>query len=143
MSKENEPLKKIQEGLADTSKQIQEGLTGTARDIWLAGLGVLSTVEEEGQKVYKTFIEKGKELISKGEEFQKRDKESGITAKVSETVRTIEDKLHSAIEPFGVATNQEVKELNEKVDKLTESIAELVKKLDADGKSASRNKTTA
>ena len=60
MSTTKESVKKIQEGIADTSKQFQEGITETGRDVWYAGLGVLSTVEEEGSKLFNKFVDKGR-----------------------------------------------------------------------------------
>ncbi|NIV98436.1 hypothetical protein GWN26_04495 [Candidatus Saccharibacteria bacterium] len=137
-------------------KPTGEGITDKARDIWLAGLGVFSTVEEEGEKLFNRFLERGRELESKGETFEKRtkDKVDSIsayvterTSKISEEISArlkdsvpgiVEEKFKSALETFGVPSRSEMKELNDKVDKLTKSVAELSKKLEESGKTGTR-----
>ncbi|RMF59534.1 MAG: hypothetical protein D6748_06190 [Calditrichaeota bacterium] len=123
-------------------------ITDKARDIWLAGLGVFSTIEEEGERLFNQFLEKGKEMESKGETFEKKARErveavtstiserskkitEEVTAKVSALIPPmVEEKFQSALESFGVPTRNEVRALNEKVDKLSTSVEELTKKLD-------------
>ena len=46
----------------EATQNVQEVITEKAREIWLAGLGVFSTVEEEGSKLFNKFLENGKEL---------------------------------------------------------------------------------
>ncbi len=137
--------------MTTTQKSAQQalgGLTEKARDIWLAGLGVFSTIEEEGERLFNQFLEKGKDLESKGETFEKkaRDKVESLTAYVSErsskiteevTARVnalvppiVEEKFQSALESFGIPTRNEVRALNEKVDKLNQSLEDLSKKLE-------------
>jgi len=138
-------------GEKDKFKKIQGDISEKSREIWLAGLGVFSTVEEEGEKLFKKFVEKGKELEEKGETFEKRAKErmDSVSAfvgekteqltkevsKLSETVPTyFEDKLKSALNKFGASSHSQVKELNDKVDHLTEKVNELIKNLEAKSK---------
>lgn len=138
-------------GEKDKIKELQGEVSEKSREIWLAGLGVFSTVEEEGEKLFKKFVEKGKELEEKGETFEKRAKErvDSVTAfveektgqltkevsKLGETVPTyIEDKLKSALNKFGASSQSQVKELNDKVDQLTEKVHELIKNLETKSK---------
>lgn len=121
-------LQKLQEGITETSKQIQEGVTETSRQVWYAGLGVLSTVEEEGTKLFNRFVEMGKDLVEKGKEFEQKDKVSGVTAKFGEAAKFVEEKLQAASDKVGFSGSSDIKALNEKVDKLAESVAALVKK---------------
>ena len=130
MKNHKDPLTKVQDGIADTSKKIQEGFSDTTREIWLAGLGVLSAVEEEGVKLYNRFVEKGEELVEKGKEFEKKDKEKGVSSKIGETAKFVEDKLKSAVERIDISSRNEMNELNDKVDKLTDAVAALAKKID-------------
>ncbi len=137
--------------MTTTQKNAQQalgGLTEKARDIWLAGLGVFSTIEEEGERLFNQFLEKGKDLESRGETFEKKakDKVESLTAYVSErsskiteevTARVnalvppiVEEKFQSALESFGIPTRNEVRALNEKVDKLNQSLEDLSKKLE-------------
>lgn len=122
----------------ETSKQAQEGITERAREIWLAGLGVFSTMEEEGTKMFRNFVEKGKELEKRGEKLEKKARDgmdsvssyfAGKKNELPNFAKFVEDKLNTTFEKFGVASHQEVKELGEKVDKLSDRVAELTKKL--------------
>jgi len=122
----------------ETSKKAQEGISERAREIWLAGLGVFSTMEEEGTKLFHSFVEKGKELEKRGEKLEKKAREgmdsvssyfAGKKDELPNFTKFVEDKLNTTFEKFGVASHQEVKELGNKVDKLSERVAELTKKL--------------
>jgi poly(hydroxyalkanoate) granule-associated protein len=128
-----------------------------SREIWLAGLGVFSTMEEEGEKLFKKFVEKGKEMEEfvekgkemeeKGETFEKRAKEKvgsmtsyveEKTGKLTKDVATlpgyVEEKLKTALNKFGASSHSQVKELNDKVDQLTEKVNELIKNIESKSK---------
>lgn len=120
-------------------KAKQEGIADRARDIWLAGLGLFATMEEEGTKMFHSFVEKGKDLEKKGEEFEKKAKEgmesvaayfSSRQGELSKLTQFVEDKVNASLEKIGVATQDEVKDLEKKVDKLSRQVAELTKKLE-------------
>jgi len=134
-----------------SSQKPQDAMAEKAREIWLAGLGVFSTIEEEGEKLFNKFMERGKELESKGETFEQKAKDKmgsftsyvsektsklsdDVTAKVNESIPMIEEKFRSMLETFGVSSRGEVKTLADKVDKLTETVAALTKKLEEAGK---------
>ncbi len=137
----------------------KESLSDKAREIWLAGLGLFSTIEEEGERMFNRFLERGKELEEKGESFEKRAKErwdsfqsyftertdkmaEEFKQKLNESFPTvIEEKLQAALESFGVSSRSEVKELHEKVDKLTKAVAELSKKLESGPKTTDKKAT--
>lgn len=136
MTKEKDALRKIQEGITETSKQIQDGFTDLSHDFWLASLGVIATVEEETTNLYNKFVAKGKDLVEKGKAFEKKDKEKGLSSKVSGMAKFVDEKVLAAMEPFKTSSQKDIKELNAKIDKLTESVAALTLKLS--GKSASK-----
>jgi poly(hydroxyalkanoate) granule-associated protein len=128
----------------DKLKKLQDEVSEKSREIWLAGLGVFSTMEEEGEKLFKKFVEKGKELEEKGESFEKRAKEKvgtvtsymeEKTEKFTKDVATlpgyVEEKLKSALNKFGASSQSQVKELNDKVDQLTEKVNELIKNIES------------
>ncbi len=130
------------------SKDVQDTLTEKAREIWLAGLGLFSTVEQEGEKLFNKFIERGRELEEKGESFEKKAKEkveafsSYVNEKTgkytNEFTANFEDKFKSAMQTFGVSSKSEVKNLSDKVDKLADAVAGLGKKLEEKGKSSGK-----
>ena len=41
-------------------KNLPDEVTGRAREVWLAGLGALERLEEEGDKVFETLVQRGK-----------------------------------------------------------------------------------
>jgi len=127
-------------------KKLQEDLTETSRDIWLAGLGLFSAAEEEGEKLFGKFVDKGKDLIAKGEKVEKKGKDFGskkkdeMSEKLESIVKFVEEKTSSVMESVGLSSHQEVHELTEKVDKLTDIVAGLARRLD---ESLKGNKTSA
>ncbi len=121
-------------------KSIVESLSGRAREVWLAGLGALASVEQEGTKVFKS-------LVDKGEDFEKRGKDQidEIYSDVSEKYKEIEGKVKSKfnkaedeldenlqelIHKMGVPTQDEIKELTTQVEKLVKKVDALSKKVD-------------
>jgi poly(hydroxyalkanoate) granule-associated protein len=48
----------------EPSESWRDRITGSARDIWLAGLGVLVTAGEQGERVFHTLVEQGRKLES-------------------------------------------------------------------------------
>ena len=45
-------------------KEIAEGVTTRGRDVWLAGLGALATVEDQGSAFYQSLVKQGETLVS-------------------------------------------------------------------------------
>lgn len=143
------------------AKEAQAGITENIRDLWLAGLGLFSTVEEEGEKLFNRFIEKGRDLEEKGESFEKKAKDQfnsftsfvteragkmtdEVSNKVSEMMPPfVEEKFQSALEMFGLSTRSEVKKLNDKVNKLTEMVGTLSDKIGKTAKPATPGATKA
>lgn len=135
-----------------SSKKVPESITDKAREIWLAGLGVFSTVEEEGGKLFNKFIERGRELEARGETFEKKakDRVDSLTAYVTERTSKLsgevstkfsesmpaflEEKFQNTLETFGLPSRSEVKALSEKVDKLVETVEKLTKEVQESGR---------
>lgn len=133
--------------MADTKTQkknpfedMQKELADRGRDVWLAGLGALATVEEEGSKLFARLVERGKEyenlsakqvkeLTERVSEQQKKaieQAEETTTAAQSAVANTMD----KALERFGVPTRSEVTDLSEKVDLLSKQIDKLSKNLE-------------
>lgn len=128
-TKEKRPFEDLQKELADRS-----------RDIWLAGLGAVATVEEEGSKMFSRLVERGKEyesmsakqikeLTERATEQQKKAiqrAEETTTAAQSAVARAIDQ----AFDRFGVPTRSEVDDLSQKVEKLSKQIETLSQHLE-------------
>jgi len=125
-------------------KQPQEVVAEKAREIWLAGLGVFSTIEEEGTKLFNRFVEKGKDMEKKGEEIQKKAKDKVTSlGTIDDISKFFEDKLNAVFDSLGVSSSSDVKDLSEKVDKLTATVNNLSKKLEDSSKVPTTHRTGA
>jgi poly(hydroxyalkanoate) granule-associated protein len=120
-------------------KKTTGSITDTAREIWLAGLGALAAVEEEGSKFYSNLVDKGAEFEKKGkkqvDEFYKdvNDKYKDLEKRIADTYGKAEDKVEDnmaqLVKKMGVPSREEVKELSSKVEKLMKKVDELSKKM--------------
>lgn len=117
------------------TESLQDELSKRGRDVWLAGLGALATVEEEGNKLYSRLVERGKDFE---EERRKelKEAEQEVREKSDEALEQLEeageetqslllDTVNSALERFGVPTRSEVDRLSEKVEILSKQVDEL------------------
>lgn len=136
----------------DEPKDLQHELTDRAREIWLAGLGALASVEEEGSKLYESLVKKGEDFETKGKErmdsvldsvsdnYKKVEKQ--FSDMFSKAEDTFEENVAKVVKGLGVPTQDEVSNLTKKVEKLTRKVEDLADKLEkksggSDGKGAS------
>ncbi len=128
MDKPEFRLLDIPQDLLNRGKQ----MVGVGRDVWLAGLGAVATVEEEGTSLFTTLVKRGEVLEGAG---RKRlvaartglvDRQKTLTQTVEETVY---EPLLKAMSRFGVPTRGEIKDLTAKVDALTHQVDLLVTKM--------------
>jgi poly(hydroxyalkanoate) granule-associated protein len=118
-----------------------DSLTGKAREVWLAGLGALASVEEEGNKVFNKLVEKGTDFEKRGkkqidEVYQDisekyRDVESKVKSKFSKAEDEIDENLQDLIHKMGVPTKDEINDLSKQVEKLVKKVDTLSKKVDS------------
>jgi poly(hydroxyalkanoate) granule-associated protein len=123
-------------------ENLQDELAERGRDVWLAGLGALATVEEEGTKLFNRLVDRGQEF-----EEERRHEFEEATEKVreqsdealtqleeagEETQSMLSESVSSALERFGVPTRKEVDDLADKVDHLSQQVEELADHLSAE-----------
>ena len=116
----------------------KEDMAERSRDIWLAGLGALSAVEEEGSKLFKKLVDRGSDFEKKRKElFEKKAEEvSEQYQKMGKTVEqafegaegTMEGQFRKVVTRLGLPTSNEMEELSKKIDVLTEKVEEMQKK---------------
>ena len=122
-----------------TAKDLQNELTERGRDVWLAGLGALATVEEEGTKLFNNLVDRGRSFESKRrkeiEEAREQAEKQGSEVlsqleEASEGTRTmLTNAVDNALQRFNVPTQKEVDKLSKKVDALSKQIDTLTKAL--------------
>jgi poly(hydroxyalkanoate) granule-associated protein len=129
------------------SESLQDELTERGREVWLAGLGALATVEEEGTKLFSRLVDRGQEF-----EEERRSKLEEATEKVrqqsdealtqleeasEETQSVVAESVNAALDRFGVPTQKEVDDLADKVDHLSQQVDNLAQSLSEDEDSSS------
>jgi poly(hydroxyalkanoate) granule-associated protein len=129
-----------------SSESIQDELTQRGRDVWLAGLGALATVEEEGSKLFGRLVDRGKEFeherrselqTARKKAQEQRDEALEQLEEAGEETQTLlTDTVNKALERFGVPTRTEVDRLSTKVETLAKQVDDLTTAL-ADEASAS------
>lgn len=124
---------------------LQDELTQRGREVWLAGLGALATVEEEGSKLFGRLVDRGQqfederrselEAARETAEAQGEEALEQIEEASEETRTLLTDTVNQALERFGVPTRTEVDRLSEKVNTLSKRVDELTQALadDASG----------
>lgn len=138
-TKSDEPI-----GLAEVPNELSE----RGREIWLAGLGALARVEEEGTKIFKTLVERGEVFEQRGRkqieaslqalrEQQKQATESVSTATQTFTdaaesmERVVSNTLTDTLGRVGMPTRDEVEALSGKVSQLSEKLDALSAAIEA------------
>lgn len=126
-------------------KNLPDEVTGRAREIWLAGLGALQRLEEEGDKVFETLVERGKSYEDKRRDqiegatdtLRKQQKEftEDVTQRLDDATKSVEkavsDTLSGTLGRIGVPTRDEVRGLSRRVGKLSEKLDALSQMLEA------------
>lgn len=138
--------KSLKKAAVEEKQQLAGLVVESASQIWLAGLGAFAKAQAEGTKVFETLVEAGKEIEGKGRKVA----ESGVstvTGKASETWDKLEqvfqDRVARSLAALGVPSNDEIKQLNSRIDELTKSVNELIKKKDAAAKATAKAKPAA
>jgi poly(hydroxyalkanoate) granule-associated protein len=124
------------------ASELQSEITKRGRDVWLAGLGALATVEEEGTKLFSRLVDRGKafedERRKQIEEVAEQAEQQGEEAlaqleQVGEESRSmLTQTVNDAMERFGVPTRKEVDRLSDRVERLTEQVDKLARAVSAE-----------
>lgn len=131
---------------ASKPDSLQDELTERGREVWLAGLGALATVEEEGTKLFNRLVDRGQkfeeerrhELEEATEKVREQSDEaiSQLEEAGEETQSMLTETVNSALERFGVPTQKEVDDLADKVDHLSKQVETLADHLAEDDESS-------
>lgn len=124
---------------------LPEEVSSRAREIWLAGLGALSRLEEEGDKVFRNLVERGEDYEKKRRQqiedaasnLQKQQESltEGVTRRIDDATKSVEkavsDTFSGTLNRIGVPTRDEVQGLSKKVGDLSSKLDALSAMLDA------------
>ncbi|MDK2126778.1 phasin family protein [Parachitinimonas caeni] len=116
---------------ATEEKQFAHVVLESANQIWLAGLGAFAKAQGEGAKIFENLVEAGKEVEDKSRKSAE-DKVMAVSGKATETWDKLEtvfqDRVARALNSLGVPSNKDLADLNSRIDELTKSVNELLKK---------------
>jgi poly(hydroxyalkanoate) granule-associated protein len=108
--------------------EVASGLARRARNMWLAGLGALSVAEEAGTQVFNALVEEGKswEQERRKTTQQTAKQVQSITEEGTQAVEAVEqrvrDEVNDALKQIGVPHRDDVQELRDQVDALSEKM---------------------
>lgn len=134
---ENERSEQELVGLTDLPNE----LSRRGREVWLAGLGALARVEEEGENIFRDLVKRGEDVEARGREQieatmdRLMEQQRGATQAVSEAAqsveRTVSNTLTDTLGRMGMPTRSEVEELSGKVSQLSEKLDALSAAIEA------------
>jgi poly(hydroxyalkanoate) granule-associated protein len=116
-------------------KALSQDLVEKGREVWLAGLGALSSVGDEGTKLFNQLVSRGRELESEGrqrinalvDELSHRQQE--VKERVEQSFSKLEDEVSGLVEKamarLDVPSRSEIQELTAKVNQLAEQVEHL------------------
>jgi len=109
--------------------QPTEPVVDALRQIWLAGLGALASAGQQGERLFHTLVEKGKEYEpivyehgkKAGEEMKHLAGEVGTRLKglAGKAEDALDDKISAALQRMGFPTKDDIAALSQKIDELT------------------------
>jgi poly(hydroxyalkanoate) granule-associated protein len=120
---------------------LSQGVLESSRQIWLAGLGAFSRAQAEGMKMFETLVDQGRTLESRtrraatetaaaaaGAAAQKAKEVHAMAGGTWDKLEQVfEDRVARALSKLGVHTQNDVAQLAERVDALSEAVNALLK----------------
>ena len=108
--------------------RVRKEWTEAGRSIWLAGLGAMAQVEEEGRDLFRELVERGRK-VEHGQ-FQAIDR---TVARTSERVQgwtermqeALEDTLEGVLHRAGLPSQQDLDRLSAQLDTLAKKVDRL------------------
>ena len=116
-------------------KRIQDEVVSSTRQVWLASLGVVATVEEEGQNLFGELVERGKKAEARGQKTWTKTRQGleatgdEITDEISGRIDQMSGKLDRSVsevlQRMGVPSSNQIEELTKRVEKLSGQVDRL------------------
>jgi poly(hydroxyalkanoate) granule-associated protein len=111
-------------------RKIREELYTSTRNLWLASLGVVSTVSDEGTQWFDELVERGKKMETKSKKSltkTRKDIEKEIESTTDELTEKLDKSVSDVLQRMGVPSRSQVEDLTDRVEKLTGQVERLVK----------------
>lgn len=116
------------ENLRNEVKRVQDGVVSSAHKMWLAGLGTVSRMEDQGADLFNRLVERGRGLESRGIDGVKKAR-GRIGATLEDMLGgvsgAVDRQLAGALHRFGVPTRNEVRTLSQRIEALSSQLGSL------------------
>ncbi len=135
-----ETVRQFGEGARRVGDEVLEG----AHKVWLAGLGALSTVGEEGDRLFRDLVDKGRTVETRGKEqagearTRVESRVKDVRGRVEEGVRDARERIEKRFDSVWGALDERITDVlqrmgvpsREEIHRLTERVEELNAKID-------------
>ena len=120
---------------------LSANLASGARDVWLAGLGALSVVEDQGTKLFRALVQEGKswektqreeaaKAMKTAEEQSEQAAEAAKETLDAQVIRRVRSGVDAALDRAGVPTRAALDNLQSQVDELAQKADQLAMQLE-------------
>ncbi len=103
-------------------------LAATGRNTWLAGLGLVAEADEQGRGLFDRLVERGRPLAEKQKVTfaEASDKVERSARELGKLVNdSVEYEVRGALGRFGLATRDDLKALERRLDNLSRELDDL------------------
>lgn len=131
--------------VTEQAKKLQNEVRDNAHKAWLAGLGTVSLVEDEGKTLFQDGRKVWDDLVRRGRDFENRGKKEmtkagkeakkeveGVRGRVEkswdEITELVDKRLSTTLHRLGIPTRNEIRTLTARVEELTARLEGQVKK---------------
>lgn len=106
-------------------RSLSRGMKDVGRHIWLAGLGAIGTVDQQGRGLFSDLVDRGRRLEDRERPaLEERFRKAGerVDDFRRQVERGVETRVASALQRFGVPDRGEVHQLIDRIEKLTRQV---------------------
>lgn len=128
------------EQVTNSYRKLQDGIFESSRKLWLAGLGTLSVVEQEGTELFDELVKKGRKMEEKSRERLSKTK-AELESGTDELAEKLDRQVSGVLQKMGVPSRAQVQDLTVRVEQLMEQVDRLSPAKPAK-KTSSRARTT-
>lgn len=112
------------EQVTNSYRKLQDGLFESTRKLWLAGLGTLSVVEQEGTELFDELVKKGRKMEEKSRERLSKTR-AELESGTDELAEKLDRQVSGVLQKMGVPSRAQVQDLTVRVEQLMEQVDRL------------------
>ena len=127
--------KKAGSGKVETNRALVKQVLGTTHRVWLAGLGTVAWARAESSKVFGTLVKEGEKVQAETRETLKESAEQTrqtvvktkgeVGKRLNRLEGMVQRRVESVLHRIGVPSAHDVRELSQRVNRLSKSMTAL------------------